>query len=196
MNKDKKLKKKWKTLDVMFKLTALIAVFSLIVFAVAFLDYIVFGEQEAFGDSSFYISLAVFGVSLISAIVMGKLWLKADSAFLDFLPVIESKAIIREQNSGVNTDGKQFRQLTFETEDKLVQTYNVSAELYGAVMENDVGVLTYKKDSCGVTYIQGFVREGQSISASVSNVCPGCGARGTRTEFDTESTCEYCGGQL
>ncbi|MCL1831477.1 MAG: hypothetical protein FWG45_01035 [Oscillospiraceae bacterium] len=184
----RKAKQKVKTLN---RIISVMIVIGLAAVGVA--AFSLFGEN---GSIVFGVSIAVLVMFIISIFIISATAKKIDRNFLEELPTFESRAIIRKMVAGTDKHNKPFFELTLESEKKGVQIYNVTAEQYSAVLENDVGVFTYREDDCGLTYFKGFTREGQRVNDAEVSVCEGCGARVAKSQFSVEFVCEYCGSKV
>ena len=103
---------------------------------------------------------------------------KRMSSMINSLPeqtlrvVVKAKDIVVKQEfshaggDGTGTDGSPpvyedvtYYQITFETEKQDKWSFNVSIELYSAVLEGDKGILIYKEDNQNKKYFIGFQRQ-------------------------------------
>ena len=144
-------------------------------------------------------------IMLAVVIITGVVYSKASKQWKESMPEIEMRAIIKSRKRIPETESsiEQF-ELSFETEQNIIQTHMVLEHVYNSVAVGDVGMLTYKEDCFeqGKFYFIDFKREGQgtlfaadseSADDNTQRVCSGCGADITQERFSTNSACEYCG---
>jgi DNA-directed RNA polymerase subunit RPC12/RpoP len=107
----------------------------------------------------------------------------------------------REKNGSVYVD-KGYYNLTFQTEDGLHLAFDVSPELYNAVMKGDCGTLFFEQSKQLELHFVNFFRDNNADQKTVSPeaimdmTCPNCGAAMDVDRRGGVASCAFCGSKV